>query len=94
MGNFAVIAPNAKPVKSTSKALLTVDYTAGEIGQVGNDKRNLKLGVYLGGQWRVYQWNQLTDKGDPNNYTGAGSVELKIEGDLSDPPIAWGGGSG
>jgi hypothetical protein len=92
VGNFEVVDPANKPVKATSKVKLTVDYTANEIGQVNNDKRKLKLGVYLGGQWRIYHWNQLTDLGDANDYSSPGSIEVEIEGDLSDPPLAWGGG--
>lgn len=91
IGNFEVVDFADHPVSSASKVKLTVAYSADELGQVGNDKRKLKLGVYLGGQWQIYQWNQLTDLGKPNEVDKPGSVEVEIEGDLSDPPLAWGG---
>lgn len=92
VGNFAVIDQGDNPVTSTSKAMLTVAYTADDISQVGNDKRKLKLGVYIGGRWQVYAWSQLADLGDADDLTGPGNVEVEIEGDLSDPPVSWGGG--
>jgi hypothetical protein len=94
IGNFQLVDSNDndKPVHDKSKVKVTVDYTAADISAVGNNKQNLKLGVYISNAWKVYNWADLKDLGDKHNNTDPGSVVVTIEGDLSDPPMGWGGG--
>lgn len=92
IANFMVVDESDRPVsrEENLRVNLRVPYAESDLAGVGNEKRNLKLGVWLGeGEgWRVYPWEDLDDL---NPGARSGTVEVEIEGKLADPPVAWGG---
>ena len=93
--NFEVVDETTGLPAAGPTLTLTVCYKQKDLNDVGGIE-NLKLGVYLDGEWDyLWEWKQ----NDPNmvacseqGFVGAVIVRLKRK--WADPAIGWGGGGG
>jgi hypothetical protein len=91
VGNFQVVDDQGRARQGkTSAVRLTIVYSQKAVEAAGGNKEDLKLGLYIGNQWQIHPWTDLTDL-NPNAESG-GRIRLEVIGDLSDPAVAWGSG--
>ena len=93
--NFEVLDKTTRSPAHNPTLTMTVCYKQQDVNAAGGIE-NLKLGVYLNGEWDyLWEWKQ----NDPNmvecsepGFVGAVVVRLKRK--WADPAIGWGGGGG